>query len=385
MEVFETKAEFSSYSKPAWVFAICAFSIVVPLGVYVNFFDHNIGSAVFSLSYWLGSALGIGHKVAFLLLAIYVPALLCVASCLSQLVPLFVYRRNIGSPVFFTSGFIWVLLYTWSVIQERFSFLAVYMLHSVGWQYRNVMDWLTYAGATKAFALENSYLAPIGLCMVVNLIGLYVIAFYAQCEIYEVPKSAFVKRSEMLRRLFEEEKERRRRQEQDRVDGVLKQHPACLLARDDSDNELFASLTACLIGYVFVTVYDIKNLYNDLAGFSPAKVAQFTGDDVSRISQSPSHLRSKYRIRTIINNAQAFVEVQRQYGSFANYLRKIIGNCGTPDLDDDENRKKVAKRLVKDLHKRGFKYIGVVTASFFLHGNHRILGMQPSLPLQAII
>lgn len=74
MEVFETKAEFSSYSKPVWVFAICAFSIVVPLGVYVNVFDHYIGSAVFSLSYWLGSALGIGHKVAFLLLAIYVPA-----------------------------------------------------------------------------------------------------------------------------------------------------------------------------------------------------------------------------------------------------------------------------------------------------------------------
>ena len=74
MEVFETKAEFSSYSKPAWVFAICVFSIVVPLGVYVNVFDHYIGSAVFSLSYWLGSALGIGHKVAFLLLAIYVPA-----------------------------------------------------------------------------------------------------------------------------------------------------------------------------------------------------------------------------------------------------------------------------------------------------------------------
>lgn len=100
-------------------------------------------------------------------------------------------------------------------------------------------------------------------------------------------------------------------------------------------------------------------------GFDYKKIALYTDADVERIMNAPNVIRSERKIRAIIHNAQRFIEVQRDFGSFCNYIWAFTGGKtlvyeGHPE-GNIPAKNELSERISKDLKQRGFKFVGPVT------------------------
>ena len=89
------------------------------------------------------------------------------------------------------------------------------------------------------------------------------------------------------------------------------------------------------------------------SNFKIGKVACFTEADVERLMKDPGIIRNKGKIKAIIQNAQNFKAIEKQYGSFQKYL---------DSLDKSNNYENVVKDLVNK-----FKWLGPSSASTFLY------------------
>ncbi len=89
------------------------------------------------------------------------------------------------------------------------------------------------------------------------------------------------------------------------------------------------------------------------ANFKINKVSCFTNADVERLLNDPEIIRNKLKIQGIIQNAQNFIAIEKQYGSFQKYL---------DSLDKSNNYENVVSDLVNK-----FKFLGPSTASTFLY------------------
>ena len=89
------------------------------------------------------------------------------------------------------------------------------------------------------------------------------------------------------------------------------------------------------------------------ADFDISEVANFTDTDVQTLMRDPGIIRNKGKIKAIIQNAQNFVAITKQYGSFQKYL---------DSLDKSNNYANVVKDLVNK-----FKWLGPPSASLFLY------------------
>jgi DNA-3-methyladenine glycosylase I len=96
--------------------------------------------------------------------------------------------------------------------------------------------------------------------------------------------------------------------------------------------------------------------------FDPRKVAKMTAADQKRAMQNPGIVRNRLKIDSTITNAKAFLEVQKEFGSFDKYLWAFVD--GRPiknkfkKMDDYPSRSEVSDRISKDLKKRGFRFVG---------------------------
>ena len=87
--------------------------------------------------------------------------------------------------------------------------------------------------------------------------------------------------------------------------------------------------------------------------FNIKKVACFTDADVQRLLKDPGIIRNKGKIKALIQNAQNFVAIEKQYGSFQKYI---------DNLDKSDNYTNAVKDLVNK-----FKWLGPPSASLFLY------------------
>lgn len=99
-------------------------------------------------------------------------------------------------------------------------------------------------------------------------------------------------------------------------------------------------------------------------GFDFRKVAEYKEADVQRILEYPGMIRSERKIRAIIHNANCYLEIIKEYGSFDKYLwayseGKTILYKGH-ELGKAPAKNGLSEKISKDLKKRGFKYLGPV-------------------------
>jgi 3-methyladenine DNA glycosylase Tag len=92
-----------------------------------------------------------------------------------------------------------------------------------------------------------------------------------------------------------------------------------------------------------------RDIREAFAGFEPTIVANYGPDDVNRLLGDPKVVRSKAKIEAIIDNAQALIGLDAEYGGFEHYLRSHDG----------------FRETVADL-KRQFRFIGDSGAYYFL-------------------
>jgi DNA-3-methyladenine glycosylase I len=107
-----------------------------------------------------------------------------------------------------------------------------------------------------------------------------------------------------------------------------------------------------------------------LAGFDPKKVARFDAARKAKLLQDPGIVRNRLKIDSTVTNAQAFLEVQREFDSFDRYLwawvngRPVIN--GPTASSGVPARTELSDRISKDLKKRGFRFVGTTILYAYL-------------------
>lgn len=96
--------------------------------------------------------------------------------------------------------------------------------------------------------------------------------------------------------------------------------------------------------------------------FNYKKIAKYDDQKIEALMQDEGIVRNRLKVLATINNAKAFIEVQKEFGSFSKYMWDFVG--GKP-IDNKPNSLKdvpatteISDRWAKDLKKRGFKFLG---------------------------
>lgn len=132
------------------------------------------------------------------------------------------------------------------------------------------------------------------------------------------------------------------------------------------DNKLFEFLIleSAQAGLSWLTILRRREGYRKLfANFDVNKVAQFTEADVERLVQDPRIIRHRGKIVGAINNAKLFIGIQKEYGSFYNYLYTFMPNQQSKvnmveHMSDIPTHSLESDAISKDMKKRGFKFFG---------------------------
>jgi len=104
--------------------------------------------------------------------------------------------------------------------------------------------------------------------------------------------------------------------------------------------------------------------------FDPARVARFTSARVDRLMKDPGIVRHRQKVQSTVSNAKAFLEVQREFGSFDAYVWQFVD--GSPRTEKRRSLSEILPRtaesdaLSKDLKQRGFSFVGSTICYAFM-------------------
>ncbi|MBI2868079.1 MAG: DNA-3-methyladenine glycosylase I [Chloroflexi bacterium] len=141
--------------------------------------------------------------------------------------------------------------------------------------------------------------------------------------------------------------------------------------RDDRKLFEFMVLDAVQAGLSWQTVLNKRENYRKaLDGFDPVKVARYTELDVQRLLADPGIVRNHLKVRGAINNARRFLETQREFSSFAEYIWGFVD--GRPianhwrSLGELPATSPQSDAMSRDLKKRGFTFVGSTICYAFM-------------------
>ncbi|TEU13068.1 DNA-3-methyladenine glycosylase I [Candidatus Bathyarchaeota archaeon] len=113
-----------------------------------------------------------------------------------------------------------------------------------------------------------------------------------------------------------------------------------------------------------------ENFRRAFDNFDPVKVSKYTEEEVERLLNDPGILRNKLKVRSAISNAQVFMKVQEEYGSFDRYVWGLVGgepiNNGFESFSEMPSKTETSEAMNKDMKKRGFKFVGPVICYSFM-------------------
>ncbi|MCC2655752.1 MAG: DNA-3-methyladenine glycosylase [Panacagrimonas sp.] len=125
----------------------------------------------------------------------------------------------------------------------------------------------------------------------------------------------------------------------------------------------FLILEGAQAGLSWSTILGKRDGYRRVfAGFDPAVLARWSDAKLEKALLDPGIVRNRLKVWSVRTNARAFLEVQREFGSFERYLWAWVE--GKPVLNAWDGLREVpartdlSDRISKDLLKRGFKFVG---------------------------
>ncbi len=132
---------------------------------------------------------------------------------------------------------------------------------------------------------------------------------------------------------------------------------------DDIKHFELLVLEGAQAGLSWITVLRKRENYRlAFDGFDPVKVAAYNETGISELLQNPGIIRNNLKIRSAVSNAQAFLNIRKELGSFDKYIWHFTGgksiNNSFSKLSDLPSSTSVSDAMSKDLKKRGFKFCG---------------------------
>jgi len=113
-----------------------------------------------------------------------------------------------------------------------------------------------------------------------------------------------------------------------------------------------------------------ENYRRALNEFNPEKIARYSAKDVRRLLHDVRIIRNRLKVRSAIINAQKFLHVRDEFGTFDRYIWQFVG--GTPRINRFRSMKEIpatsreSDAMSKDLKQRGFTFVGSTICYAFM-------------------
>ena len=133
----------------------------------------------------------------------------------------------------------------------------------------------------------------------------------------------------------------------------------------------FLVLEGAQAGLSWETILKRRQSYRQAFGqFDPKKVAKFGPKESKQLLLNPGIIRNRLKIKSAIENARTFLEIQKEFGSFDRFIWQFVG--GKPILNrprsqaDYVSESAASLKMSKDLKKRGFRFVGPTICYAFM-------------------
>jgi DNA-3-methyladenine glycosylase I len=133
----------------------------------------------------------------------------------------------------------------------------------------------------------------------------------------------------------------------------------------------FLILEGAQAGLSWDTILEKRDNYRSAFDeFDPKRIARYDRRKLQMLLRNPGIVRNRLKIASTVQNAKAFLKVQSEFGSFANYIWQFVG--GKPRVNSWRSLKHLPARtaesdaLSKDLKKRGFNFVGSTICYAFM-------------------
>ena len=140
---------------------------------------------------------------------------------------------------------------------------------------------------------------------------------------------------------------------------------------DDRTLFEFLILEGAQAGLSWSTILNKRENYRQaFDNFDPDKVAWYDARKVAKLLANPGIVRNRLKVVAAIQNAGAFLEIQREFGSFDAYVWQFVGS--KPKQNTWKTLKQIpahtaeSDAMSKDLKKRGFKFVGSTICYAFM-------------------
>jgi DNA-3-methyladenine glycosylase I len=132
---------------------------------------------------------------------------------------------------------------------------------------------------------------------------------------------------------------------------------------DDRKHFEFIILDGAQAGLSWITILKKRKNYREaFDNFDPEKVAKYDEKKIKELMQNKGIVRNKRKIEAAVYNAKAFLEIQREFGSFDKYIWQFVGGKTIKNSWKSEaeipTKTPESEAMSKDLKKRGFKFVG---------------------------
>jgi DNA-3-methyladenine glycosylase I len=123
-----------------------------------------------------------------------------------------------------------------------------------------------------------------------------------------------------------------------------------------------------------------ENYRKAFDNFKPAKIAKYDQLKVAALLNDPGIIRNRLKINSAVSNAKSFIQLQREFGSFDEYVwtfvnkKPIKRKRNQPVLSKTD----ISDALSKDLTKRGFRFVGSTICYSFMQAVGMVNDHEPS-------
>ena len=134
---------------------------------------------------------------------------------------------------------------------------------------------------------------------------------------------------------------------------------------DDRKQFEFLVLESAQAGLSWHTILKKRENYRQAYdGFDVQKVAKYDEEKIEELMQNVGIIRNRRKIEASINNTQTFLEIQKEFGSFCNYLWGFVDGKSLVnqwrEVSQIPTKTELSDKISSDMKKRGFKFLGSI-------------------------
>ncbi|MEG2544502.1 MAG: DNA-3-methyladenine glycosylase I [Longicatena sp.] len=135
------------------------------------------------------------------------------------------------------------------------------------------------------------------------------------------------------------------------------------------DHKLFEMLVleSFQAGLSWLTILKKReNFRKAFDNFDVRKVAQYDEEKIAELTSDKSIIRNSLKIKATIKNAQVYIAIQEEFGSFSTYLWNFTNNKSIPLSEEGLTHSALSDKISKDLYNRGMRFVGSVIIYAYL-------------------